>query len=698
MKKNTFLFLSIIFPLGFSLLIYHKWISFLPFFNGDWKFFFKETLISNFFPTTWLNAGDINILIWRYLPDLIGGIFGFLGFNSNVSEKFLYFWPIMLLAPLGSFLLVRKITKSNLAASVGALVFSFNTYFLSIDTQGHELLTLAFCWGVFAILSFIYLMETKKKIFIPLTALLLFIVGSYDLRSLYVTAGAVALCAIYNQLVIEKKWSINLGINLFNSFITVFILFFVNLYWILPFVSLKALTSNSALSREIITGGFYSLQNVTALFYPFWTGAEPTWFFVQKIPLAFWLYPILAFIGLVVGRKNKQLLFFGFLALIGIFLTKQDSQPLGFIYKWFYTYIPGFNAFREASKFYFLIAISYAVLIGAFVAFLQKYFENKKFTKYFLIFLIAILPLWNTAPLLTGTIKTMFIAKTVPSDLKHVDTYLASQNKYSKILWANNDEYLVLSSNTHPVTDGSVGSIESWASQASINLNSLNLYSDQQIDGQKLLKFINSDIGKRMLSLGSYGYIVVSEGKNDLVSATSPNVWINFGYSLKKVTYLKQLDIGTQDTLLFENKEQRPHIYSTLEKESVKNDVAYKTVEFKENSLSEYSVSIKDINKPFYLNFSDNYDPNWQMYIGQFNWFNVLLNKQKVISDTNHFKNVVGFNSFYVDPQKSCDKNLNCSFTILFKPQAYLYLGLLISILTLMGTVVSGLYFYKTKP
>ncbi len=51
-------------------------------------------------------------------------------------------------------------------------------------------------------------------------------------------------------------------------------------------------------------------------------------------------------------RKREYILFFALVALVGMLLGKQVSEPFPTLYNWLYETLPGFNAFREASKFY----------------------------------------------------------------------------------------------------------------------------------------------------------------------------------------------------------------------------------------------------------------------------------------------------------------------------------------------------------
>lgn len=62
-----------------------------------------------------------------------------------------------------------------------------------------------------------------------------------------------------------------------------------------------------------------------------------------------------------------MVVFFALLSVIGILLGKQVSEPWGNLYYFLYDHLPGFNAFREASKFYILVVLGYAVGIGALV-------------------------------------------------------------------------------------------------------------------------------------------------------------------------------------------------------------------------------------------------------------------------------------------------------------------------------------------
>ncbi len=79
----------------------------------------------------------------------------------------------------------------------------------------------------------------------------------------------------------------------------------------------------------------------------------------------FMVLPLLAMLPLTWRRMRAELLWLALAALVCAFLAKTNNPPFGDVYDWIYIHVPGFNLFREGSKFLYPIAIAYAVLIPA---------------------------------------------------------------------------------------------------------------------------------------------------------------------------------------------------------------------------------------------------------------------------------------------------------------------------------------------
>lgn len=113
--------------------------------------------------------------------------------------------------------------------------------------------------------------------------------------------------------------------------------------------------------------------------------------------------------------------FFAIVALIGILLTKQAGSPFPTLYKWLFENFPGFNAFREASKFYVLILLRgmrslYSAFTHTFYSWLNK--KGKKVISFLAVFFLLFILLWQVKPILTGEIGTIYTQKQIPEDYK----------------------------------------------------------------------------------------------------------------------------------------------------------------------------------------------------------------------------------------------------------------------------------------
>ena len=203
-KRNFYLILVLI----LSVVIYHIWFTFGVFQNSDWWFFFSAKLKELTFYSTWtadIKFGSASLTLWHYPILLLYSVFGHLGFNSNIADFFVIFLPTIIVLPTSGFLLAKKVTKSNIGAFIGAIVFSFNTYLLTIETQGHNMIVVAFAWSGLATLFFLSAIEKQSKKDYILTAVMLSLSTFYDFRICYITIFALFFYTLYYSYFIAPK-------------------------------------------------------------------------------------------------------------------------------------------------------------------------------------------------------------------------------------------------------------------------------------------------------------------------------------------------------------------------------------------------------------------------------------------------------------------------------------------------------------
>jgi len=82
-----------------------------------------------------------------------------------------------------------------------------------------------------------------------------------------------------------------------------------------------------------------------------------------------------------------------------------------------------------------------------------------------------------------------------------------------------------------------------------------------------------------------------------------------------------------------------------------------------------------------YVNFSENYHPDWKVRVGEFSWWDALREEEYFLDEKYHIENDAGLNTFFV-PIEALETS-GGDVTIFFRPQSHLYLGLIIS-----GTVL----------
>ena len=125
------------FLLLISAAIYHAWLSFGIFTHADYWFYFSETARDFLHYSAWdsqVGLGAPNLFLWMLAWKFLPSLFGTFGFDSNIFDKFLIFWPFAFFTPLFAYLFAKQILKNNFGAFTAACVFSFNTYYFAINT------------------------------------------------------------------------------------------------------------------------------------------------------------------------------------------------------------------------------------------------------------------------------------------------------------------------------------------------------------------------------------------------------------------------------------------------------------------------------------------------------------------------------------------------------------------------------------
>ena len=726
--KNVllFLFISLIF-----IIVYNRWIFGLDVLtSGDWIFIPKdalETVRINYF-SIWLNDSFGRVLFdGGQAPTWIayGVLSKYLSLGYAVSERLIHFWPIIIFLPLSSYFFLRYILFSKIAIFVGILIYSFNTYFLILQT-GHLTLMVAFAIAPLAILFFFKTLDKLKFKYSVISGLLLSIVGAYEPRALYLIVWLLFFYFLFYLLVINSRKHIILKLACL-AFLPILIVGLLNLYWIFGLISLSGLGSGIPSGRELFGSEFTNIFYATTLHHPYWTGSSPAIFVAQIIKPYFWLFPIIAFLGLYLNRKNKIIVFFGLIAIVGIFLVKQEANPFQGIYPALYKFLPGFSAFRESSKFYIFISLGYSVLISGFIDWLLKYrFKNTKveFIKYIVMFGVVTLILINTLSLVNGNISTLFIPRHNPQDYILLENTINSENNFYRTLWIP------------------VGSRWSYYSDLNPRLDAVQLMNlewkdllekETRISEDQLYPFDNLfNLPKlnNIFNNSSIKYIIIPLEDNENDDNFFPNYGKNrsfYIYELNKLNFLKRKDLGTQEIVVYENKNFKPHIYLTNQEETIQKSIKFKQAKLESKSPTKYEIYLKKVKEPVYLNFSENYHPDWKLRVGGFNWFDALVKKDYFLTDENHSKNDAGLNSFYIDPDLVCpstsfgttssegrnsadelgckvneDGSYDLNITLYFSPQSYFYLGLIISLGTLIILISYlvyefGKYLYERK-
>jgi len=709
--KNIYLYILIL----FGIITHIEWFNPYSVLNdSDWSFWHKETIQSlNISFGSWVNMfsfGGPNIQTYFNIFKIIWFGFGSLGLSFDIATKITFLIPIAIGGFIAPYILIRKILKDNFIAFIGALFYGTTTYFLLRQTA-HLPVAFIYMMAPIFVYTFINTIENNKIINWIIFSLLNLVMIGYELRMVYILYWIILICWL---VFFKKKY---LGLDYIKNYIIYGIsLLLLNLYWILPTLQGSGSAIEQTANRGLFGGFLFDIKRSITISEAAWTGGYPEMNFVpQAIPFYLFVVPTVILVGFVLIRKHIQyrryFIFFGIVACLGITLTTQQSLPFPDLYEWLYLNFPGFNLFREASKFYIITAIGYLGLLSISIKLIKdKLHKTKLETLYFVLCLILISTfVYNTQPLLNKEIGTMFVSKEILTDYNNFKNIMLDENYHYRTLWAPTySRYGFFNIKN---------SVVSNTSYLDDPKNIFNFDQSKNIE-YNLVEVYKKDFSNNLLDNSNIKYVVVPirDTANDdnffrfYGEQSNPNIRDWYISELDKIDWLEKKDFGFNELVVYENKDYKDRIYITKEPETIYKYIEDKKIEFNQITPAEYRVKINNLDETAYLNFVESYDPNWKMRIGDFDWKEALYNKNYFINDSKHTKSEIGFNSFELSKEyiksnfdksyykENPDGSIDIELTLYFKPQSYFYLGIIISGTTLILCLgYLGYAFYRKR-
>lgn len=451
-----------------GLLVRHAWISTQPLAAGDWAWRDRLRLGSFFpFPHIWdpsLGPGGANrfLAAFRFPVYAVGGLLGQMGFGWTFIEKALYFVPFAVLLPVAGWLLAREIMGKTRWTLVTPLLLLGNTYFL-VEANGEIPLTLSEAIGIVALLGFLRTMRQRSLGWALLTGLLIALASTFDIRPAYL---CVVLMGLYFAILALATfdWHI-LWRRALLGLTTLAVYVGSQAFWLVPLVTYHGnpgFPIPPTPDFPIITLS-HGLSGVIAL----WTGGLPAVNVQAPLNPAFLILPLVALSPLLAQRLSPELLWLGLAALLFGFFANTDNPPLGGVFDWMYLHVPGWNLFREGSKFLFVVGIAFAILVpSAFrMAFEAAASWRQRWRRALMRWLatacvlsVAALSVWCLVVLESGALDSTTNPTAEPQSFTQLTTILAADSRAGTVLWFGSGETtealrhhtFVLASPKHP--------------------------------------------------------------------------------------------------------------------------------------------------------------------------------------------------------------------------------------------------------
>lgn len=515
-------------------------------------------------------------------------------------------WGMFLLIGFGSsYYLALTILGRKFTIWIAPLIFLLNTYILLI-LSGGQIAGIGLGYAVTPLLVVIfYKIQTclnQKGQYTLMYSLLYGCILTFqllfDFRVAYMTLMLLTILFLLFQFI---HFNLN---KLLQSFLFVFVIpgiitILFNSFWLIPTLIFRSnpiqeLGSAYNSLEAVKFFSFAAFENSISLLHPYWP--ENIFGKVGFMRPEFLVIPILAFSSLLFIKNEKKerkitILTLALIGLLGGFLAKGAHEPFGDVYLWAFDNIPGFVMFRDPTKWYLLVVISYTVLIPYTVSktydFLKLKLKGQKYVPYLWLLLFFVFWLFTIRQAVFGELGGTFEPHSIPKEYKKLHQFLISQDKYFRTFWIPATQRFGFNSKKHPAVSGRDLYHVTTASDVIKNINTNSL-------SEITVKYI-------IVPFDSEGEIFLKDRKYNAQE------YEHTIQQLERIPWLKRVE-GFDRIAVFETQEYNDHFW-------VENNDAQ--IQFSMLAPTKYVLNIKNASAGGKIIFSENFDKNWVLRDGK---------------------------------------------------------------------------------
>lgn len=481
---------------------------------------------------TWQSSGSFGTSNFKGLASITYGFYLLITENiidlSAVNAEKIFFYIIFTSSGLSMYYLSSVIGLEKRWRLIPSLFYMFNPFFIS-----HFKIFSAYSFTPLLLGLFIVGLDKKYNLkYIIYFALVWFISSSYMFIDPGYTIMLLTMYFLYLTFYFIKKNNVKSlvhGIK-FSSTLLI-ILFFMNIFWILPTILgldnefSKMHSGLGEMSNTELFNGLSGnlIDTLHLLGYgkgnlaKFWKD-EPyfqwaSWYFQTSTRTIGLIIPIIVFLPLIFLKKFKNkshIYYFSILTIIGIFCVTGTKPPFVLLKSHLWSNIPLYTTiFRNPLKLQLIITIGYSILLGFGAQVIYKnLFKNrsKLIRVLFFISLVLTLFVYYPLPFWNGTIFSNG-GEVTPSERVTIPNYY-----YNARAWFSNNSHENIRILTLPMSTNYQAAYEWEYGYYGVNpdrylLRRATISNDDNSEAYKLVHILGQEISNGFLKLNLNNYL-----------------------------------------------------------------------------------------------------------------------------------------------------------------------------------------------